>query len=191
MNIRSRLIAVIPACAFFLAGVASAEQNYVSRFDVYAGYAWFDSPAVNLTEHGIQLQGGVRVTTWLSLGFDYTNVSGDLTLTGALLTPALQDQLRALLGRLAAAGQLPPNYSLLVPSESTTQTFAGGPQFAYRRWERVTLFIRPSCGLIREVATPQPGDPIARAVVSQLAPEGKKTDWTPFYGVGGGLDFNI
>src|SRR4051794_26974719 len=107
----SGVVTAIPVWVCLLAGTAGGEQTNVRRFDVYAGYAWVDSPAVNLTEHGIQLQGGVRVTTWLSLGFDYTNVSGDLTLTGALLTPALQDQLRALLGRLAAAGQLPPNYS--------------------------------------------------------------------------------
>jgi hypothetical protein len=46
-------------------------------------------------------------------------------------------------------------------------------------------------GGIHEVATPHPLDAIATGVVQQLAPSGKKTDWTPFYGVGGGMEFNV
>ena len=33
------------------------------------------------------------------------------------------------------------------------------------------------------------GDPIGKLIVGALAPTGKKTDWTPFYGFGGGADF--
>jgi hypothetical protein len=43
--------------------------------------------------------------------------------------------------------------------------------------------------MIREVATPHPGDPIAALIVSQLAPSGTKKDWAVFYGFGGGADF--
>ena len=53
----------------------------------------------------------------------------------------------------------------------------------------MTLFVRPSIGAIHEVATPQPVDPIAKVVVAAVAPSGKKTDWTLFYGFGGGADF--
>ena len=67
-----RLVAGTAAGVFLLASAASAEQAYVSRFDVYAGYALFDSPAVSLTEHGVQLQGGVRVRTWVSLGAGFS-----------------------------------------------------------------------------------------------------------------------
>ena len=28
-------------------------------------------------------------------------------------------------------------------------------------------------------------------IVGQLAPSGKKTDWEPFYGFGGGVEFNV
>jgi hypothetical protein len=28
-------------------------------------------------------------------------------------------------------------------------------------------------------------------VIAQLAPSGQKTDWVPFYGVGGGFDANL
>ncbi|MFL6463920.1 MAG: hypothetical protein ACJ73N_05875 [Bryobacteraceae bacterium] len=51
--------------------------------------------------------------------------------------------------------------------------------------------MRPSIGAIHEVATPHAPDPIAQVIISQLAPSGKKTDWTPFYGFGGSVDVNF
>jgi hypothetical protein len=155
------------------------QQKYVTRYDLFTGYTFLDSPHVSLFENGFHSQFAVRPKTWYSLGFDYSISTGDLTLTPNLLTTALQQEL---------AGLLPSGYALSVPSHSRTQTFAGGPQFAYRRFSKVTLFIRPSVGLIQELATPHPGDPIATAIVRQLAPSGKKRDHTPFYGFGGGVD---
>jgi hypothetical protein len=178
--------------SFFLLLVISpafGQQSYVSRFDAFGGYAFLDSPHIGLFENGFQFQAGVRPKTWYSLGFDYSISAGNLTLTQTLLTPALQQQLGAQLQALALAGLLPPGYALSVPTHSRTQTFAAGPQLAYRHFSHVTLFIRPSIGAIYEVATPNPGDPIAAAVVAQLAPSGKKTDWTGFYGFGGGIDY--
>jgi hypothetical protein len=168
---------------------AQAQQNYVSRFDVFAGYSFLDSPHVKLFENGLHFQVGVRPKTWYSLGFDYSISGGDLTLTPNLLTPAWQQQLGGLLGQLAQAGQLPAGYTVAVPSDSLTQTLAAGPQLSYRHFKKVTLFVRLSIGAIHEVATPQPEDPIAKLIVGALAPSGKKTDWTPFYGFGGGADF--
>ncbi len=130
-----------------------------------------------------------RPRTWYSLGFDYSISGGSLTLTPNLLTPAWQQQLGGLLQELGA-GQLPAGYTVAIPSNSLTQTFAGGPQLSYRHFKKVTLFVRPSIGAIHEVATPQPGsDAIAKAIVAALAPTGKKTDSTVFYGFGGGVDF--
>ncbi len=168
---------------------ANAQQKYVSRFDAFGGYAFLDSPHVGLFENGFQFQVGVRPKTWYSLGFDYSISEGSLTLTPNLLTDALQQQLAAQFQALALAGLIPPGYTLSVPTHSRTQTFAAGPQLAYRHFSHVTLFIRPSIGAIYEVATPNPGDPIATAVVAQLAPSGRKTDWTGFYGFGGGVDY--
>jgi len=166
----------------------SAQQTHVSQFDLYTGYAFLDSPHIGLFENGAQFQFGYRPRTWVSLGFDYSISTGDLTLTPNLLTTALQQQLAAQLAALAAAGKLPPGYMLTVPASSLTQTFAAGPQLAYRRFTKVTLFARPSVGYVREAATPHPTDPIAQAVAMQLAPGGKKIDWTPFYGFGYGVD---
>jgi hypothetical protein len=174
--------------AMSAAPLAFGQQTYVTRFDAFAGYAFLDSPAVGLFENGFQIQAGVRANYWLSIGFDYSRSSGTLTLTPNLLTSALQAQLAAQLAALAQAGLIPPNYALIVPANSVTQTFALGPQFNYRHFQHVTIFLRPSLGAIHEVATPKPTDPIAAAIAQQLAPGGNKTDWTAFYGFGYGFD---
>ena len=167
---------------------ALGEQKYVSRYDVFTGYTFLDSPHVSLFENGFHTQAGIRLRRWYSLGLDYSVSSGNLTLAPDLLTTKLQQQLGALFAGLAAAGQLPAGYSLVVPTHSLTQTFTGGPQFSYRHFSKFTLFVRPSVGGIHELGTPKPGDPIATLVVSQLAPSGKKKDTTYFYGFGGGVD---
>jgi hypothetical protein len=85
---------------------------------------------------------------------------------------------------------LPPGYQLSVPTGSTTQTFAAGPELTIRHYVPVTIFVRPDLGAIREVATPHPGDPIAALIVQGLAPSGHKISWASFYGFGGGVDWN-
>lgn len=178
-------------CAFISFWPAYAQQSYVSRYDVFTGYSFLTSPKIDLTANGFHIQAGFRPRTWYSIGFDYSNFWGDLTLTPNLLPTELQQQLAKQLAYLAAIGKLPAGYSLVVPASSRTQTFAFGPQVAFRHWKTVTPFLRPSLGAIYEEATPKPGDPIAAAIVNQLSPEGKKTDWQGFYGVGGGFDVNV
>ena len=186
--IRRTLLFVI-ALVSWLALPAFAEQDYVTRFDVYGGYAFLDSPQVGLFENGFAAQVGFRPKPWYSIGFDYSISAGDLTLTPNLLPSSLQQQLGAQFAQLAAAGQLPPGYQLRVPAHSRTQTFAVGPQLAYRHFTHATIFVRPLfAGAIVERATPQPADPIAAAVAAQLAPSGKKTDATWFLGAGAGFD---
>jgi hypothetical protein len=170
--------------ALLLASPVFGQQEYVGRFDAFAGFTYLNSPHIKLAEKGFHLQAGVRAVRWLSFGFDYSRVTGDLTLTPGLLTDALQAHL---------AATLPPALiaSLSVPTGSTTQTFAAGPQVAFRHWKYLTLFVRPSAGIIREVAVPHPGDAVATAVVHQLAPTGEKRDSVIFYGFGGGADINL
>lgn len=174
-----------------VAVTAWGEQTYVTRYDAFAGYSHFSSPKIDLSANGVHIQLGVRPSKWYSIGFDYSRVSGNLTLTPELLPTDLQSQLRKQFQQLAAIGRLPAGYALVVPTSSTTQTFTLGPQLAIRKWVPITPFIRPSIGLIREVATPNPGDAIARAVVTQLSPEPDKKDWTWFYGAGAGFDINF
>jgi hypothetical protein len=158
------------------------QQTYVSRFDTYVGYAFLDSPHVSLFENGMHFQFGVRPKTWYSLGFDYSVAMGNLTLTPNLLTNSVQQQLAPLLA-MAPAG-----YQLAVSTHSHTQTFAAGPQLAYRHFAKVTLFFRPDLGAMYERATPHATDEISTLAVRGLAPAGYKTSWTPFGGFGGGAD---
>ena len=187
----------IPAMLILLTAVlvlsfpALGQQTYVTRYDAFAGYAFLNSPKVSLFENGAQFQIGFRPKTWYSLGFDYSIAAGDLSITPDLLPPALQQQLGGQLTLLAKAGLLPAGYKLVVPAHSVTHAFAVGPQLAYRHFSRVTLFLRPSMGAMREVATPKPADAIATAIVKQLTPAGHKRDWTGFYGFGGGFDILI
>jgi hypothetical protein len=175
---------LLSACAF-------AQQDYVGRYDIYTGYSYLESPSINLAERGFHVQAGVNRKMWYALGFDYSWFNGHTSLTPNNLQSSVQTQLASQLGQLAAAGLIPSTYQLAVPIDSTTQTFAAGPQFTYRHFKTVTLFIRPSVGAIRETAVPHPRDPIAGLVVSQLAPSGQKLDWTGFYGFGGGFDLNM
>lgn len=169
----------------------NAQQSYVGRYDIYNGFAYFDSPDIHLNERGYHLQLGFNANTWLALGFDYSVVNGTLTITPDLLKPQLASAIASQLTPLVEAGAIPANYNLSIPVASTTQTFAAGPQLEYRHFQHVTLFIRPSIGAIYEVATPHPGDPIAAGVAQQLAPTGQKTDWKPFYGLGWGAEVNF
>ena len=182
---------LLPLMLLLFTAAAFGQQSFVSRYDVYAGYAFLDSPKIGLFENGVQVQTGVRMRPWYSLGFDYSYARGDMTITPDLLPYDTQAKLKAQLAALAAAGRLPAGYTLNVPASGVTQSFAAGPQFSYRHFEGITLFVRPSMGAIREVATPKPGDAIASAIVGQLAPAGKKKDWQGFYGVGYGFDINI
>ncbi len=187
---RNRLI-ILASFLCMLSSNVIAQQTYVGRYDLYGGFTYLDSPHINLQERGFQFQTGVRMRSWLTFGFDYSVVTGHTSLGPSLLTTALQQQLGAQFAQLIAAHLIPPTYALVVPLDSTTQNFAAGPQLSYHGWSLVTLFIRPSIGAVHEVATPHATDPIAAGVIAQLAPSGKKTDWTGFYGFGGGFDLNV
>ena len=182
------LLLVVPIALLLAASPVAAQQTYVSQFDVFTGYAFLDSPHINLFENGFQAQFGYRPKPWYSLGFDYSRSTGDPVLTPDLLPTALQQLLGTQLAQLAAAHLIPAGYALAVSTHSTTQTFAMGPQFSYRHFSHLTLFVRPSLGAIHEQAVPHPADAIATGIAKELAPTGKKTDWTGFYGFGGGFD---
>ncbi len=171
------------ACAF-------GQQEYVGRYDAFGGYSYLSTGNINLKQRGFHTQVGINKNSWLSLGFDYSRFTGHSSLTPAEAPAALQLQIGTQLGQLVAAGIIPPTYVLRIPFNSTTQTFAAGPQLNYRRYKSVTLFIHPSVGAIREAAVPHPTDFVSALVVKQLAPSGTKLDWTGFYGVGGGADLN-
>ena len=166
-----------------------AQQTDVQRYDVYAGFAGFETPELNLAQRGLHLQGGENVRRWLSVGFDYSEGSGHNALTPRLLKTSLQQELGMEIQGLILEGVIPANYQLVVPLDAYSQTFAAGPQLAYRHFRQATLFVRPSLGAIRQRVTPKPTDPITTAIVAQLVPAGHKVDWQGFYGFGGGVEW--
>jgi Outer membrane protein beta-barrel domain len=174
-----------------LAVPAWSQQSYVGRWDVYGGYANISQPSINLNENGFSFQAGVRLTTWLTGGFDYSVATGQNTLLSGMLIPSLQRSIGSELDQLIAAGLVPANYQLTVPTNARTQTFQVGPDFPFRKFKTVTFFVRPNLGALQVIATLHPSDPIASAIVAQLEPSGKKTDWTYFYGLGGGFEVNV
>jgi hypothetical protein len=167
------------------------EEQYVGRFLVYTGYMYLDSPKINLVEPGIHVQAGMRWSRHISLGFDFSRSTGDTTIGLDQATTALQNQFGPLLQALIADQILPSNYVAALPFHSVTQTFTVGPEFPYRRFKSFTPYIRPSAGIINEVATAHPADFLTKKVVQTIAPSGKEEEWTAFYGFGGGVAFNV
>ena len=166
-------------------------QNYVSRYDMFAGFTDIDSPALGLNQKGFHAQAGIILRRWLSMGGDYSVASGHETLTTGLLNAALQARVAGAQAGYIKAGLLPPNYVLMVPTDAFTETFAFGPQLTFRHFSKATFFLRPSLGALRERAKPTKTDPFETVIVGQLAPAGYKTDWTGFYGAGGGVDVSL
>src|ERR1017187_5291125 len=103
-----RVIVITLGILSLLSLPLSGQQTYVTRFDVYGGYGFLDSPKVNLFENGFAAQAGFRPKTWLSLGIDYTYAKGDLKITPDQLLPALQTQMQAGIVAGITAGKLPP-----------------------------------------------------------------------------------
>src|ERR1035441_754457 len=168
-----------------------AGQSYVGRFVLYTGFLYLDSPSISLSEPGIHIQAGMRWSRHISVGFDYSRGTGTTTIGLNHATPAIQNQFGPILAELIAANILPANYVAALPLSSVTQTFTMGPEFPYRRFKRFTPYIRPSCGIINEIATARPADHVTQILVNEVAPSGKEEEWTAFYGFGGGVAFNV
>jgi len=189
----------------FVALAAVAQQDYVSRFDTFAGYSYLATPNLSLNQNGVNFEGGVNATRWLALGADYSYFKGSATLLPNQLVQSKQDELNSVFtppfayfpppipAALGAFFGANPGYTLKVPYDASTWTFAAGPQINYRHFKAVTLFIRPDLGVLHESVTAKPGasDLPANLAVAALVPGGKKSDNVVFYGVGGGFDLNV
>jgi hypothetical protein len=170
--------------ACFLPIVSSdvlAQQEYVPRYEAFASFSYLSSPKLNLVERGFDGSFGVNINRWLTLGGDYSIFTGHSDIFAKDLTPALQLQIAAV---------VPPGVVVVLPFDSTTYTFAAGPQFSLRKMKWVTLFARPGLGGLHETATLKPNTPLTTLLVAQLVPSGKKSDLQVFYGAGGGFEIN-
>lgn len=168
---------------------AAAQQSDINRYTLFTGFDYMISPARNLTERGFEADIGFTAKPWLGLGFDFGALGSDVisgagTINGneTVYAPAVNK----LLGPGAAG-------ALQVPFKSTTYTFAAGPQFYVRKWERVTLLVRPGLGGIHENANitfPADLGPIFQAL-QIVPPSAHQTDTQFFFGLGGGFDVNV
>ncbi len=194
MKLRFSLLTGAASALLTLAtgAVTQAQQNYVGFYDAYVGFADINAPALGLNQPGFHTQLGVNPRPWYSVGFDFSIASGSELLTPSLLPANLQALVAGAQQQYTALGLLPPGYKLVVPTDVDTQTYAFGPQYINRHFKRITFFARPSLGALHEHATPRAAtDPFQGAIIAQLVPHGSKSDWTGFYGVGGGGDFAI
>jgi hypothetical protein len=188
----SSLLVIIPAFGQpSPAAPAPPEEQYVGKFLIYSGFMFLDSPKISLFEPGVHIQAGMRWSRHISVGFDYSRGTGNTSIGLSQATTALQNKFDPILAGFIAAGQLPANYVAALPFSSVTQTFTAGPEFPYRRFKRITPYIRPSAGIINEIATAHPKDELTHLVVESVAPSGMEEEWTAFYGFGGGVAFNV
>ncbi len=181
---KDRLAVLLLSLVSLFTLTASAQQDYVGRYDAFGAFSYMASPKMNLYQRGFNGEAGVNVTRWLALGFDYSVLNGNSSLLPKYLDPKIQAQLAPM------APLFPPGYQLYVPYSARTQTFSGGPQINFRHFKSMTIFVRPALGAIHENVQAKPIDPIQTAVVAALVPGGRKTDTTYFYGAGGGFDIN-
>lgn len=169
---------------------ALAQQTNINRYTLFTGFDYLISPARNLTERGFEGDFGVTVKPWLGLGGDFSAmgngiISGAGTINGSETVYA---------NAINQSGQIKGGASAInVPFRSTTYTFAAGPQFYIRKWDRVTFFARPGLGGIHEVADITfPAGLLPLFQYLQIpVPSSHQTDTQLFIGVGGGFDINI
>jgi len=165
---------------------AFAQQTDINRYTLFTGFDYLISPARNLTERGFEGDFGVTVKPWLGLGGDFSAMgngiisgAGTIKITETAFVPILEKYGIPL-------SEVPP-----IPFRSTTYTFAAGPQFYIRKWDKVTFLIRPGLGGIHEVANinlTQVG-PLLGEIGLSVNPNQSDTEF--FFGVGGGFDLNL
>ena len=171
---------------FFTAVSSVAQQTFVSRYDAFAGYSYLNSPKLSLSQNGFHTQFGVNAISWAALGVDFSYFTGNSTLH----TTDLNSTQLAKLAPIAPL--LPPGFVVQSPYDATTYTMTGGPQFSIRKFKAVTIFVRPSIGMMHESVTAKPGNPLLTQIVAGLIGSSmKKSDTEIFYGAGGGVDLNF
>ena len=180
---------VVCILALFLLSTALtcfSQQTDIRQFSAFGAYSYLSTPSLNLTQRGFDGDFGVNMRSWLTLGGDFSYAGGNSSLLPSDLNSATQAKLAPILPHL------PPGFVLAVPYNSSTYTYEAGPQFNYRRFQKVTFFARPALGALHANFTAKPNDPITAGIVSGLL-HGKtsSSDTVLFYGFGGGITWEI
>lgn len=170
-------------CAILLFCLPAWGQQDVNKYTLFTGFDYMISPARNLTERGFETDFGVTVKPWMALGADFgalVNGAGTINGNETIYVPILKQ-----------VGQDPG--SVHAAFKSKTYTFAAGPQLYLRKWEKVTLFVRPGFGGIHEDASftlpPQLG--LLLTKFGKPIPSPNQSDTTLFFGLGGGFDVKV
>ena len=180
-----RKIVVVVLLVLMLAAVGYSQQAYVGRFDGFGSYSYFTSPRLNLVARGFNGQAGVNVKRWVAMGFDFSVFDGHTSLIPSMLNPSIQANL---------ASTLPPSVipTLTIPYSARIYTYAAGPQINIRKLKWATFFIHPNLGALHADVTANPETALQKLLVNNLVgPTGKTSDTVVFWGVGGGIDWNV
>jgi hypothetical protein len=170
---------------------ALSQQTDINHYTLFTGFDYMISPARNLAERGFETDFGVIVKPWLGLGGDFGALGSDI-ISGAGTINGSETVYAPLLTQYESFGAPPPN-TVHVAFKSTTYTFATGPQFYFRKWEKVTFFARPGFGGIHEnasLAFPPALVPLFQLLKAPV-PNAHLTDTELFFGLGGGFDLNL
>ncbi len=110
-----------------------AQQTDIQHYDIYGGFAGFETPWLNLAQRGFHTQTATTVRPWLAVGFDYSEAAGHNSLTPNVLKTSLQQELGAEIGQLIQAGAILANYQLERSAACVFRNIRLGPQLEYRR----------------------------------------------------------
>ncbi len=186
-----RLLPCVLAFLFLSTLTCFSQQSEVLKYQVIGGYSYLHTPSLNLAQRGFNGDIATNVRPWLSMGFDFSVFTGYSTLLPNYLNSATQVKLAQALAQMGN----PPIGG--IPYSSSTFTYQAGPQFNYRKFKHVTLFVRPALGLLHaKIQTHPEGcgiyQPQCTALVSGLL-GGKfsSADNSIFYGFGGGATWEI
>lgn len=181
---RRFLLLAVSVVLFSTALPCFAQQNDIRQFAVFGSYSYLSTPSLNLPQRGFDGDIGFNYKPWLTFGFDFSYFSGSSNLFPSMLNPATQAKLAPF------APLLPPNFS--VPYGSSTYTYEAGPQLNYRRFKKVTFFVRPALGALHAKFNTTSTDPLTNMIIQGLL-DGKlaTTDTVAFYGFGGGMTWEI
>jgi hypothetical protein len=170
-----------------------AQQTDIAQFNVVAGYSYLTTPSLNLAQRGFNGDFATNVRPWMSLGFDFSIFSGHSSLIPSYLNSATQTRLGSALAPLPAPVRASLGAALNqgVPFNSSTYTYQMGPQFNYRHFKKVTLFVRPALGLLHAKIQTRPSPALTPLVSGLLGGKLSDADTSVFYGLGGGATWEI
>jgi hypothetical protein len=163
-----------------------AQQSEIPQFAIVTGYSYLHTPSLNLAQRGFNGDIAVNYRPWMSLGFDFSTFAGGSTLLPSYLNSSTQAQL----GQALAHYGIPVS-AALVPYTSSTYTYQMGPQFNYRRFKHLTLFVRPALGLLHAKIQTTATNPMTIGLVKTLLNGKLSSADTVFYGFGGGGTWEV